>query len=196
MRQTFTKTTKGLVFGFPEAEGEIRSGGNAHPFPFKDYLGLLPQISNGRFIVLGRKGTGKSAIVKYFSDTAQNDNTGKQHAHTIRGGDIHLERFLNREESVQSGAVSFLFEWSILCGIAKILVRTNSGAATDEFSKLRDFLERNRGMVDIDKMKLTEAETLDSLKVNFEVLRHRFGGIIDKAFKKQYTCKLPHSSAK
>lgn len=56
-------TTENLFLGNPEAESE---GNNKSKIKlddiFEDYLKVLPEIETEKFIVTGRKGSGKSAI--------------------------------------------------------------------------------------------------------------------------------------
>ena len=68
-----SNTTKGLYLGTPEAEGEIRKGQCLLDF-FEDYMNVLGDITIEKFIISGRKGAGKSAIVKYLRDNCSEDN--------------------------------------------------------------------------------------------------------------------------
>lgn len=54
------KTTKGLYLGNPEAEGENNPNQGLKEF-YEDYLQIDNAIAQGRFIIVGRKGVGKSA---------------------------------------------------------------------------------------------------------------------------------------
>ena len=61
-------STKGFYIGTPEAEGEnFRIGQNLKDF-YEDYNDITDNIKNGKFIISGRKGTGKSAYVRYITE--------------------------------------------------------------------------------------------------------------------------------
>jgi hypothetical protein len=176
------RTTKNLVFGIPEAEGEGRSLTKGMVEIFSDYLDVLPRIEGGKFIISGRKGVGKSALAKYFFDFANASEDDEHYATLIKANDLNLEHLIAHSENEPTKRSAF-FEWVILCSIAKLLINSNYGEYTKEFGKLKDFLERNRGLVDIDKLKLLSAEAIASSKVNIAVLKHAFGGEISRYIK-------------
>ena len=62
MRKTFT--SKGLYLGKTDSESENR---DLLDF-FHDYAGVFDDINNGRFIITGRKGAGKSAYAVYLQE--------------------------------------------------------------------------------------------------------------------------------
>jgi len=82
-------TTKGIYLGTPEAEGENRQGQSLLDF-FEDYMGILQDIKNEKFIITGRKGSGKTAIVKYFRDNSSEENG--LYSATVSSSDILLEK--------------------------------------------------------------------------------------------------------
>ena len=64
-------TTKGFCIGIPDAEAEATTAAIKLDTLFVDYLDVLKQINNEKFIVLGRKGTGKSAIGEHIYHLAK-----------------------------------------------------------------------------------------------------------------------------
>lgn len=66
-------TTYGMYLGIPEAEAEANNLNINLSDVFEDYLDILNQISDGKFIILGRKGSGKSAIGEHIHTLAESD---------------------------------------------------------------------------------------------------------------------------
>lgn len=59
-------TTENFFIGSPEAESEATITPITLDQFFEDYLDILRQLNNEKFIVLGRKGSGKSAIGEHM----------------------------------------------------------------------------------------------------------------------------------
>jgi len=114
-------TTKGFYFGATEAEGENKKGIQNFQYYFDDYLSVLPQLKNEKFIFTGRKGAGKSAIAKYIKDTS--DKEDNSYSDLIRLKDIEIEKLIQIEELenfVQKEVV--VFEWLILVKLIKLIL--------------------------------------------------------------------------
>lgn len=171
-------STKDLYFGMPEAEGENLAGFSLIDY-FEDFLDVLSYLEKGKFIFVGRKGVGKSAIAKYIKDTS--DNSDASSAHILRISDLNAEKFIQSCAGVKNIEV-LLFEWLILVNIIKLVIREERGKYTKEYGKLKTFLERNTGTVDIDKFQVDEILQKKGGEVSFEVLTHVFDGIFKKYF--------------
>jgi hypothetical protein len=169
--------TGSLYFGKPEAESENVKGQGLVDY-FEDYLGILSEMMVGKFLFVGRKGTGKSAIAKYIKD--KSDKSDDSFACILRMSDIAIEKIVQQDDKEHEYA---LIEWLILLNLTKLIVKSGSARYTNEFGKLEKFLERNTGSVDVDQKELIERLTSKNGEVNFEVLRHCFGGIINKSFQ-------------
>lgn len=165
-------STGNMYFGNPEAESE-----KGLVEYFNDYLGIFNEMLVGKFLFVGRKGTGKSAIAKYIK--AESDKSDDSYASIIRMSDLSIERIVQRDEKQREYA---LIEWLILLNLTKLIVKSGSAKYTREYEKLEKFLERNAGSVDVDQKELIERMTTKNGEINFEVLRHSFGGIIGKSF--------------
>ncbi|MBQ2395784.1 MAG: hypothetical protein II304_01910 [Bacteroidales bacterium] len=158
-------TTKNFYFGTVEAEGENKNGLSLVDY-FEDYLNILGDIDQQRFIFVGRKGTGKSAIAKYLKDRSDKENNS--FAAILKMSDFSKEKVIqNSEENI---SCEMIFEWLILVNLTKLIVKSNSSTYTNEYTKLKKFLERNTGSVDIDKLEINEK--IISQGVNFDVLKH------------------------
>jgi len=174
---TIVDNTGSLYFGKPEAESENVKGQGLVDY-FEDYLGVLSEMMVGKFLFVGRKGTGKSAIAKYIKD--KSDKSEDSFACILRMSDIDIEKIIQQDDREREYA---LIEWLILLNITKLIVKSGSAKYTKEFEKLEKFLERNTGSVDVDQKELIERLTSKKGEVNFDVLRHCFGGIIGKSFQ-------------
>lgn len=181
-------TTKGFYFGATEAEAENKDGQNLLSY-FEDYLNVLPLIQEGRFIFIGRKGMGKSAIAKYIKDTAEQEEDS--FASLVKMHDLELEKLIQSdafEDFENKEAV--IFEWLILVRLIKLIIQNESAKWTTEYNKLKKFIERNSGIVNIDKYQVKEVIRSKNYEVSFEPLRHVFGGIFKNHFGTK-TVKAP-----
>jgi len=186
--QSNKKTTRGFYLGSPEAEGENKKGLQNFQNFFDDYLSILPQLENERFIFTGRKGSGKSAIAKYIKDTAE--KTDGSFCDLIRLNDIEIEKLVQLDELNQfENKESVIFEWLILVRIIKLLIKNDSFKYVPEYDKLKKFIERNSGIVNIDKFQIKEVIEKKKLEVAFEVLKH-INTNIGRAFDSK-TVKAP-----
>lgn len=176
-------TTKDFYFGSPEAEGENVTGSSLIDY-FEDYLGVIRELERNHFIFIGRKGVGKSAIAKFIKDTS--DKKDDSHAAIVRIGDYNKERIIQSNNSIEISG-NLVFEWLILINIVKLIVKSECGKYTEEFNKLRKFLERNTGSVEIDKFETTEIFIKNGGEINFEVLRHVFNGTFKNYFDTKTT---------
>ena len=166
-------TTKGFYFGATEAEGENKNGIQNFHYYFDDYLNVLPQLKNEKFIFTGRKGAGKSAIAKYIKDTS--DNEENSYSDLIRLKDIEIEKLIQIEELEGFEHKELVvFEWLILVKIIKLILLNGCGKFTNEYEKLEKFIERNSGVVCIDKYQIVDINEKGGFEVKFEVLQHAF----------------------
>lgn len=170
-------TTGNMYFGNPEAESENLKGQGIVDY-FSDYLNVLRELNMGKFIFVGRKGTGKSAIAKYIKD--KSDVESESYACIIRMSDIEIEKIVQIGDKKNEYA---LIEWLILLNLTKLIVKSGTAQYTKEYSKLQKFLENNTGSVEVDQYQMIERIKDRKGTVNFEVLRHCFGGIIERNFQ-------------
>lgn len=175
--------TKKFYFGAPEAEGENIDGYKLTDY-FEDYLDILGELEKGKFIFVGRKGVGKSAIAKFIKDMSE--ESLNSFATILRISDISLEKIIQEEENKEL----LIFEWLILVNIVKLIVNNECGYYTKEYDKLKKFIERNLGSVAIDKFQIDERLLKQGGEVNFSNLTHVFGGVFKKYFDVK-TTKAP-----
>lgn len=176
------KTTKGFYFGSTEAEGENVEGSSLLDY-FEDYLGILNQLQIGKFIFTGRKGVGKSAIAKFIHD--KSENADDSYAKLLRVNDIEIEKIIQFSDENETKE-QLIFEWLILVNVVKLIISNYCGEHTNEFSKLRKFLEINSGIVNVDSYQLVQGEKNKGGEVNFAMLKPAFGGV----FKNYFNSKI------
>ncbi|MGV3631438.1 MAG: P-loop ATPase, Sll1717 family [Bacteroidota bacterium] len=167
--------TKSFYFGAPEAEGENIDGYKLTDY-FEDYLDILGDLEKGKFIFVGRKGVGKSAIAKFIKE--KSEESSKSFATILRISDVSLEGLIQENEDKEQ----LIFEWLALINLVKLIVNNECGQYTQEYDKLKKFLERNLGSVAIDKFQVDERLLKQGGEINFSVLTHVFGGIFKKYF--------------
>lgn len=179
-------TTKDFYFGAPEAEGENVRGHSLTDY-FEDYLDILGELKKGKFIFVGRKGVGKSAIAKFIKDTS--DKSDDSFATILRISDLGIEKHIQFEDASKDSHL-LLFEWLILINTVKLIVNNNYGKYTLEYGKLKKFLEKNTGSIEIDKFQVTEKFIKSGGEINFSGLTHAYGGVFKKYFDAK-TSKAP-----
>jgi hypothetical protein len=173
-------STKGFYFGAVEAEGEIVKGSSLTDY-FKDYLGVLNELKNGKFLFIGRKGVGKSSIAKYIKDSS--DNEESSYATLLRINDFELEKTIQLPESESNNKEKIIFEWLILVNLVKLIVNHNCGTYTQEYDKLKKFLDINAGIVNVDQYQVVEGNRNKGGEVSFGGLKHIFGGVFKNYFE-------------
>jgi hypothetical protein len=182
-------TTENLFLGNPEAEseGNIRAKVKLDDV-FFDYLKVLPEIETEKFIVTGRKGSGKSAIGQVLFKRSKND--GNKFCEYIQKSDIDLEEIVQFSET--TGEIiqkELLFKWIILTRLLKLITQNQAVQGLNEIKIIRHFLEKNTGFVRIDKYEIKEILQTTGVEVLIEKLMHFF------TYKKSKETKLTGAKA-
>ncbi len=167
-------TTKNLFFGNPEAESESNHKAKIKLEDiFVDYLNVLNELETEKFIVTGRKGSGKSAIgQKILKQAKQSPNIFCEY---IRKSDIDLEEIVQFSKEINNPIQKEqLFKWIILTRIIKLITQNQSVQKLAEIKTLRHFLEKNRGFIDIDKYEIKEIIKTSGFEILIEKLMHFF----------------------
>lgn len=167
-------TTKNLFFGNPEAESESNFKAKIKlDDVFVDYLNVLNELETEKFIVTGRKGSGKSAIgQKILKQSKQSPNNFCEY---IRKSDIDLEEIVQSSKETETPIQKEqLFKWIILTRIIKLITQNEAVKNLPEIKILRHFLEKNRGFIDIDKYEIKEIIKTNGFEVLIEKLMHFF----------------------
>ncbi len=175
-----SNTTKGLYLGTPEAEGEIREGQCLLDF-FEDYMNVLGDITTEKFIISGRKGAGKSAIVKYLRDNSSEDK--EMYSATVKPTDVDLEKAIQLSSEVEGDHYSQLYEWIILTKFVKMLLETYDVQSTPEYRALQQFQNKNSGLLNVDDWNTVSFEREESRQINFSPLKSLFKAELGKTIK-------------
>jgi len=180
-------TTKNLSLGAAEAEAEISDNSEINLVDvFEDYFDTLEGLQSVRFIVLGRKGTGKSALGKVLYSLAANNKGTEENffCDFVRHNDIRLEQVVQiTQDNASTAYSSFLYEWIILIKLIKLLIQNQSLLNEKESEMLKKFLNKNSGFTSIDQQKAKEFLEKNSSNVDITYLKRFF----KMTFKKDLT---------
>ncbi len=175
-------TTRGIFLGLPEAE--VENSQNDITQVFIDCTGIDEAVKNGKFLICGRKGSGKSAYAIYEK---RRDNIADQRLTTIvHKEDFALEELINHE-GADSNKRNVLFEWLILVKIVDLILESRIGEYLQEIRSLSEFKTKNAGLCKIDQYNIDYI--LNESEVNFAPLKSKFG-LIRRLFAAK-TIKAP-----
>ena len=181
-----TRANQNSVYlGAPEAEGETSTSSRVSILDvYEDYHDLIPQLSSEKFIVIGRKGCGKSAFAQYVAMRSKVEPN--LFCTFVSNGRSKLE------DVVQIGATNgynidkgSLFTWIIYTNILKQFSEIPSISDNSAFDPLRKFLAKNSGFIDIGSFEIKELVE----KHGFEVATEHFKRMISGALRKSFESK-------
>lgn len=142
-------TTLHFFLGKPEADSEDDSaGGISFKDFFEDFADISANIENGRFLILGRKGAGKSAYVKWVSDLQKEDPT--LFAEKIKGEDLKFYQLLKQLPSETDERHSLLFEWIIQTKLIELIIKSRRAQFSSGVTALKKFLSDNSDIASLD----------------------------------------------
>ena len=171
-------TTKNFYLGSAEAEAETVENSEVYLLDvFEDYFNIFEGLKSVRFIVLGRKGTGKSAIGRVLYSFAANNQGGEANffCDFVKHGDIQLEQVVQIAEKNSSQITyRFLYEWIILIKLINLLLQNQSLLDENESRLLEKFLNKNSGFTSIDQQKAKEYIEKNSSNVDVTYLKRFF----------------------
>lgn len=147
---------KTVFLGSPEAEAEATANSRM-PLPevYEDFHDLLTGLSGEKFIVVGRKGSGKSAFGEYvYARSLSEPNLSCEF---IRKSDCDLERVvqLGEEAGATVDSESF-FKWIIYANILRMFVDHPAIVDSKEYALLKAFLERNSGYIRVNQLEIKQ----------------------------------------
>lgn len=171
--------TSKIYLGDVEAEQEIHVDGLGIDTFFEDYAGIDNAIALGKFIICGRKGSGKSAFA--VCKKRQASKKEQRFVNIIRKNEFALEKLVNGNEKDDHNYM-VLFEWLILVRLVKMILDSEIGSERVQIKSLKKFYDRNSGYVNIDQY--TIAEIVKGSEVNFAPLKSEFHG-----FKRMFSAK-------
>lgn len=163
-----------LNVGKAEAEAENTSNNHLLTDVFEDYLDVLNAIENdNRFIVIGRKGTGKSAIAQYYNFEIQDQSN--YFTSFINSQNIKLQNLIQTGKTLKlkhnlDADPLNIFKWIILVSMAEQLMKNEGVKHLPQFQALQDFFKVNSGFVSLGGAELEETILRHKGNVNIEAL--------------------------
>ena len=166
----------GIQLGVPEAEGES-SPDSLVPLVevYEDFHHLSRQLSQQNFVLVGRKGCGKSAFAEYVYAKARGD--ANFFCGFVRGSDCSFERLVQLgTEAAHEIEGEALFEWLVLTNLLKLILGSESVAIDPDYVLLERFLAENSGYVSITEFELKELVRRQGWSIDLEQFRAFFKG--------------------
>lgn len=178
-------TTEGFFFGLPEAEAEKTFERRNNVSFYEDYFNILNEIGNGKFIISGRKGSGKSAIAKHILEIKKDHEL---YAIVVNHGDYVINKSINAPDNTVVSS-EILWEWLTLVKFVKMILDSQIAQYLQEIKSLKLFWKNNSGFLDIEKFDVKEIITNNSHELSFNPLKN----ILSAAIKKGLGVKAEHA---
>ncbi|MFQ1955568.1 P-loop ATPase, Sll1717 family [Aeromonas veronii] len=175
---------RGTIFlGAPEAEAEANYNSQM-PLSavYKDHCELIPSLAHEKFLIIGRKGTGKSAFAEYICAISQSEPN--MFAKFIRQSDISFEGII--QAGLEGGHPinkESLYQWLILTNILKLFSENTAIKESRDYNLLRQFLNKNSGYIDIRESEVTEIIKKQGFDINIDYLKRFFSTKLSKALE-------------
>jgi energy-coupling factor transporter ATP-binding protein EcfA2 len=193
-------TTKNFFIGATEAEAESCYNSKIKLNDvFADFLNILPELQHEKFIITGRKGSGKTAIAEYINIISHNEYN--YFCDFIKKNDVNIEQIvqIGKNEGVEIEK-ELLFEWIILIKLVKLLISNEAIQNEPEIKDLNLFLKKNSGFVDIKSNQILEVIKKSGFDVNINFFKRfllaKFGNRYDiKGDKAPFYKLIPHLKA-
>jgi hypothetical protein len=191
------KDTGNFFIGAPEAEAESTINSKVQlEDVFEDFLGVLTKLQSEKFIISGRKGSGKSAIAERIATLS--NNNAEYFCDFIKKSDVDIEK-ITQLSSKSDNVISqeLLIEWIILIKIVNQLVSNEGISSQKEIQDLKIFLKKNSGFIDIKSNQIEEVIQNKGWEINVDYFKRfmsaKFGNRYDiKSGKAPFYKILPH----
>lgn len=187
-KKEFNNIPKIFSLGKPEAEAEF----NSTPYSpslktiFDDINGVSDAISSGRFIIMGRKGAGKSAIVGYIKlNSAPADDS--VYCRIVGPFDNLSSSFLITE--LGKDAYKILYQWSIISKLIEMILETHRAEYTKEIIALSKFYKKYNTLFDLNQFLKDNSEIKTTISVN--ILLNVFGAAFTREKNSKQTENRP-----
>jgi hypothetical protein len=186
-----------VFLGSPEAEAEA-TGNSRVPLidVYEDFQNLLPGLSQEKFMIIGRKGSGKSAVGEYvYARSLMEPNLFCQF---VRKSECDLETAVQLGENAGLKVDrESLFRWIIYTNILKMFVENPAVTDNKEYVLLRQFLLKNSGYIKINELQIKELIEKHGFDVSIEQLKRFFLAKFNKSIEVKserapYFKLLPH----
>lgn len=187
----------GIFLGAPEAEAEATAQSRVSLIDvYEDFHRLLPELSGEKFIIVGRKGAGKSAFAEYVC--ARSKNEPNLFTQFIRASEFHIEKAIQFGQ--QTGAVidsESFFIWLIYTNILRLFAHNAAMQDNKDYELLRQFLQKNSGYINIKDFEIKALIEKHGFDVSIEQFKRFFRtnfnrNIEIKSERAPYYKLLPH----
>lgn len=172
--------SEALFIGSPEAEAEsLPTSKVSLKDVYQDFHNLYEDLSNEKFILIGRKGCGKSAFAEFtYLSSLENAN---MFCSFISQDNISLETLvqLGKELDVKH-TKDQLFKWLIYTNIIKMFFENEAAVQANGYKLLQEFLKKNSGYIDINSGEIVELIKKHSFEINIEQFKRFFKGKFNK----------------
>ena len=154
-----------FVFGNVDGKNEA-SKNNFSLDSFFNYQGIYEKLEEGKFLVLGNKGTGKSFLLEYFRKRKE-----------LEGNiftDIHLEDFFSKKQVIQYKNEFIdnikLLKWIIYIELSKLLLSSDLvNQKSKELKKLNKFMSKNQFDLKLDTNRIIESSLEKGIKGSLSI---------------------------
>jgi len=173
------KKKAALYIGAPEAEAESLPNSKVSlQDVYEDYHELFNELGNEKFIIVGRKGSGKSAFAEYVSLLSNKDPN--LFCAFIRQDVVSLEELVQVTASTEKASKEHLFKWLIYTNIISLFFHNEAAREAKGYKLLLEFLKKNSGFINIDKGEILELVKKHSFEVSIEQFKRFFKGKFHK----------------
>jgi hypothetical protein len=166
-------TINDIFLGEPDGKKEAAYNSDFENF-FFDYNNLyLESMKQKVFIILGRKGTGKSILGEFIKKQSNDDP--EWFCHLISYKDFQFHALIQLENGdIRPNEYISIWEWVLLIELAKLCLENKKLESYDEYEKLRVFFSENNFSMDLNTLKIIEITKQRNISGN--VLRMVQGG--------------------
>lgn len=173
----FIKKEKSAIYiGAPEAEAESLPTSKVHLRDvYEDLHNLYEELSDEKFILIGRKGCGKSAFAEYtYLSAIEQPNL---FCSFVSQDNLSLETLVQLgNEHNSEHTKDHLFKWLIYTNIIKMFFENEAAAQANGYKLLQEFLKKNSGYIDINTGEIVELVKKHSFEVSIEQFKRFFKG--------------------
>ena len=165
-----------FTFGNVDGKNEA-SKDNFSLDSFFNYQGIYEKLEEGKFLVLGNKGTGKSFLLEYFRK--------RKELESDIFTDIHLEDFFSKRQVIQYKNEIIdntkLLKWIIYIELSKVILSSDLiDQNSKEVKKLKKFMLKNEFDLKLDTNRIIESSLEKGIKGNLSLEKWSFKGFLEK----------------
>jgi hypothetical protein len=197
-RDLFPSSQNSRVFlGSPEAEAEASAQSRISLIDvYEDFHDLFPELTGEKFIIVGRKGSGKSAFAEYVC--ARSKTEPNLFTQFIRASEFNIEKDiqLGQASDATINSESF-FLWLIYTNILRLFSHNSAIEDNKDYGLLRQFLQKNAGYINIKDFEIKALVEKHGFDVSIEQFKRFFRATFNrnieiKSERAPYYKLLPH----